>query len=204
MISWCSERTNSVWYKMEDTACAPLPIRFFPFVKNYTKIKQVSEHFTISNTLRVWRDIKIYLRISVSLSLSSPLSFNPDLPLTLQKIGLSAWLKLGISQISCLFSEGTLKSFQQIVEQYKVPKSNFYKYLQLRHFLKPKIDKEELRTETTEIEDLLLNPICLKGLISRAYDILSSNCTSSLLGLKGVWEKDIGQTIEENDWAYCM
>ncbi len=156
---------------------------------------------TISNTLRAWRDIKTYLGISVSLSLSSPLSFNPDLSLTLQKIGLSAWLKLGISQISCLFSEGTLKSFQQIVEQYKVPKSNFYKYLQLRHFLKPKLDKEELRTETTEIEDLLLNPISLKGLISRAYDILSSNCTSALPGLKGVWEKDIGQTIEENDWA---
>ncbi len=80
-------------------------------------------------------------------------------------------------------------------------KIKFLKYLQLQHFLKPKIDKEELRTETTEIEDLLLNPICLKGLISRAYDILSSNCTSALPGLKGVWEKDIGQTIEENDWA---
>lgn len=110
-------------------------------------------------------------------------------------------MKLGISQISCLFSEGTLKPFQQIVEQYKAPKSNFYKYLQLPHFLNTKIDKEELRTETTEIEYLLLNPIRLKGSISRAYNILSSNCTYALPGLKGVWEKDIGQTIEENDWA---
>lgn len=84
------------------------------------------------------------------------------------------------------------------MEQYKVPKSNFYKYLQLWHFLKPKIDKEELRTE---IEDLLLNPVCLKASVSRAYDILSSNCTSALPGLKGVLEKDTGQTIEENDWA---
>lgn len=90
MISWCSERTNSVWYKMEETACAPLPIRFLPFVKNYAKLKKVSEHFTISNTLRAWRDVKTYLGISASLSLSSPLSFNPDLPLMLQKIGLSA------------------------------------------------------------------------------------------------------------------
>lgn len=121
MISWYSVRTNSVWYKMEETACAQLSIRFLPFVKNYTKIKKVLEHLTISNTLRAWRDIKTFLGISVSLSLSSPHSFNPDLSLTLQKIGLSAWLKLGISQISCSFSEGTLKSFQQIVEQYKVP-----------------------------------------------------------------------------------
>jgi len=55
--------------------------------------------------------------------------------------------------------------------------------------------------DITEIEDILLNPISLKGSISRTYDILSSNCTSSLLGLKEVWEKDIGQTIEENDWT---
>lgn len=63
------------------------------------------------------------------------------------------------------------------------------------------MEKGELRTEKTEIEELFLNPICLKGLISRAYDILFSNCTSVLPGLKGVWEKDMGQTIEEKDWV---
>lgn len=72
-------------------------------------------------------------------------------------IAFSAWLELGISQISCLFSEGTIKSFQQIVDLYNVPKSNFYKHLQLQHFLKPKLDKGELRSKTTEIEYLLLN-----------------------------------------------
>lgn len=199
MISWCSERTNSIWYNMEAATCSPL--RFLPFVKNYTKLKNISEHYTISNTLRAWIDIKSYFKIPASLSLSSPLSFNPDFPLTLQNIGLSTWQKLGISQISCLYSKGILKSFQQIVEQYKLPKSHFYKYLQLRHFFKLKIDKGELRMDITEIEDILLNPICLKGSISRTYDILSSNCTSALLGLTEVWEKDIGQTIEENDWT---
>jgi len=149
MISWCSERTNSIWYNIEAATCSPLPIRFLPFVKNYTKLKNISEHYTISNTLQAWIDIKSYFRIPAFLSLSSPLSFNPDFPLTLQNIGLSSWLKLGISQISCLYSEGTLKSFQQIVEQYKLSKSNFYKYLQLRHFLNLKTDKGELRMDIT-------------------------------------------------------
>lgn len=54
--------------------------------------------------------------------------------------------------------------------------------------------------DITENEDLLLNPICLKQSISRTYGILSSNCTSALPELKGVREKDIGQTIEKNDW----
>lgn len=200
MISWCNERTNSSWFKMEETACSPLPIKYLPFVKNYIKLKKISEHFIISNTLRTWKDVKTHMGISSPFSLFSPLSFNPDMPLTLQNTVFSAWRELGISQISCLLSEGTIKSFQQIVDQYNVPKSNFYKYLQLRHFLKPKLDKGELRSKTTEIEYLLLNSACLKGLITRIYDTLSNNCTSAWLGLKDVWEKDIGQTIEENDW----
>ncbi len=57
--------------------------------------------------------------------------------------------------------------------------------------------------DITETEDILLNPICLKESISRAYDILSSNCSSSLPELKGVWEKGSGQTIENNDWP-CL
>lgn len=48
-------------------------------------------------------------------------------------------------------------------------KSHFYKYLQLRHFLKPKIE-EELRMETAEIEDLLLNSVCFQD--------ISHHCTS--------------------------
>lgn len=45
-----SERTNSVWYNIEESACAPLPIRFLLFVKNYSKLNNISEHFTISKT----------------------------------------------------------------------------------------------------------------------------------------------------------
>jgi len=68
-------------------------------------------------------------------------------------------------------------------------------------FLKLKIDKGELKINITEIEDILLNPICLKGSVSRTYD---NNCTSALLGLKEVLEKEIGQTFEDNELNCCM
>lgn len=110
MISWCSERTNSIWYNMEAAICSRLPIRFLPYVKFFTKLKGISEHYVIFNTLWAWRDINTYLKIP-PLSSSSSLSFNPDFPSTFQNIGLSAWMKLGISQISFLPSEGILQSF---------------------------------------------------------------------------------------------
>lgn len=83
-----------------------------------------------------------------------------------------------------------------------MPRSQiFTQYLQLRHFIKLKIEGVELRMDISEIEDVLLHQACLKGSISKIYGTLSYNCTSTLVGLKGVWEMDLGQAIEDNDWA---
>lgn len=199
MVSWYNERTDSMWVNIEATVCAPLPIKFLPFIKNFRKIKNISTNPIILNTLLVWRDVRTYLKIPANLSLLSPIAYNPDFPISLHNIGLSDWSKLGISTISCLFLENTLKSFQQLSCQYNIPQANFFKYLQLRHFIKPLSDNCKLRLKLTAIEQIVTNNFS-KGIISVIYDALSDTCTSSLDSLKNVWEKDLGHEIDNDDW----
>lgn len=96
MVSWYSERTDSKWFNMEATACAPLPIKFLPFIINIKKLECVSTNFIISNTLLTWGDIKKYFKIPANITLFSPIAFNPDFPVSLKKICLSDWSKLRI------------------------------------------------------------------------------------------------------------
>ncbi len=176
-------------------------IIFLPFIINIKKLKCISTNCIISNTLLAWRDVRTYLKIPTNLSLLSPIAFNPDFPpVSLHNIGISLWFNLGISKVSCLFSGYTLKFFQQISYQYNIPQSNFFKYLQLRHFIKPLSDNGILRFELTDIEQIVTNSFS-KGLISVIYDALSNTCTSSLENLKSVWEKDLGHVIDHSDWS---
>lgn len=200
MVSWYSERTDSKWFNMEATACAPLPIKFLPFIINIKKLECVSTNFIISNTLLTWGDIKKYFKIPANITLFSPIAFNPDFPVSLQNIGLSDLSKLGILKLLCLFTGSTLKSFQEISNQYNIPQSNFFKYLQLRHFIKSLFDKGKLRFELAAIEQIVTSSFS-KGLISKIYKALSYSCTSSFESLKNVLEKDLGHEIEDTDWS---
>ncbi len=55
-----------------------------PFIHNVQKIQHLTNIFTVTNSLLVWKDVKKYL----SIPNKSPIAVNPDLPTPIQNIGL--------------------------------------------------------------------------------------------------------------------
>lgn len=66
---------------------------------------------------------------------SSSISSNPDLPPSLGKSLLTKWKEYGIHQFKHLFTEGSLKSFLDLISEFGIPKQEFYKYLQIRNLI---------------------------------------------------------------------
>lgn len=52
----------------------------------------------------------------------------------IQKMGaVRQWERSGLNVIVQLYQDGSLKSFQELKDQYAIPNKSFYRYLQIRH-----------------------------------------------------------------------
>lgn len=201
MINWFLNRMDSQWVGIEALRCFPNLLCTLPFIYNVHKIESVSNIFTVSNTLLAWKDILKYLNIPSIPSLKSPISFNPDLPPAIQNIGLRSWRLRGILELGQLFDKGHLKSFQLLKQEFNLPNKDFYKFLQLRHFLESLLKDERIRLDLFDIEKQLYSSFSLKNKISVFYAMLSNVGSSSLDPLKLVWEKDFGTNLSDEDWV---
>lgn len=118
--------------------------------------------------------------------------------------GFKNWEELGIKYVSQLFNGLTLKSFTVIQGEFEIPRTNFYKYLQLWHAI-----QTQARTTKLQYTDhILIQSIIMekdkKGMISRCYNTLLNQLQdSSKLPCRQGWENDVG-TIGGEDWDLCL
>lgn len=101
----------------------------------------------------MWKHVKKYLAIPNKLSFKSPITLNPDLSPTVQNISLLTWKLRGFSEFGHLFDNGQMRSFQSLNQEFK----DFYKFLQLRHFLESHSKEGNIRFDLTEVEKQLLS-----------------------------------------------
>lgn len=86
-------------------------------------------------------------------------------------------------------------SFENMEQYYSLIKTDFWKYLQLRHCLLSEMSSGPV--PNTEIQ-CLLQYVCLKkGGASIFYNLIRDANELKLGGLKLDWERDIGESIEQ-------
>jgi hypothetical protein len=76
VVTWSLGRQDSQWIKMEAKLVDPLPLDSLIFIKQFNKIKDISDCFTIVNTLRAWKDSSKKLGITNYTSTFSPMYRN--------------------------------------------------------------------------------------------------------------------------------
>lgn len=169
MLSWFIYRFDSRWVGIESTRCFPRMLCSLPFINNVQKIQQLISVFTVTNTLLVWKDVKKYLSISNTWSLKSPIALNPDFPTSIQNIGLLTWRSKGVSELGHLFDDGQLRSFQELRQEFSLPSKDFYKFLQIRHFLELQLKEGNIQFDLTEMEKRFFSSYTLKKKRSLNY-----------------------------------
>lgn len=148
----------------------------------------------------MWKDVKKYLAIPNKLSFKSPIALNPDLSPSVQYIGLLTWRVSGLSELGHLFDNGQMRSFQSLKQEFNLPSKDFYKFLQLRHFLESHSKEGNIRFDLTEVEKQLLSSITLKKKISELYSLLSNVGPSTFDSLRMIWENDLGSNFSDVEW----
>lgn len=118
-------------------------------------------------TLKAWQDCNRFLDKDSLFSINSPIAFNPDF-LALSQTDFRKWSLNGLKTFSDMFDKeaGTVKSFSDIAEEYHIPISDFFKYLQVRHIIVQLKKKGQLGLCPTEPEQFIRSASSVKGKIS--------------------------------------
>lgn len=84
-----------------------------------------------------------------------------------------------------------------------MPNTHFFRYLQIRSFVRDNIDNFEDMGKSYPIMELLSLPATIKKSISKCVKLFSSEF-SSTCNLKESWEKEIGTSLPDNIWNTAL
>ena len=117
-------------------------------------------------------------------------------------IGFRRWSEYGLIYLHQLISFGNLRTFEQLRSDYGIPKTDFYRYLQLRTFLTGHKEWGKL-IKTSPIKQLLIEIQTRnrdEKIISRLYNIFLSMNTQNSLWIKQRWEAEMDIDISQEAW----
>lgn len=97
-----------------------------------------------------------------------------------------------------MFSNNTLMSFEQLCEKHNLHNSDFFRYLQLRHYIQHSTTLPG-NMEISPVERFLFKG-CGKLSISTFYKTLSSASSSPLTKLRDTWGRELAIVISDDEW----
>lgn len=110
------------------------------------------------------------------------------------------WAGKGLISLSDLYINGTFASFEQLVQRYDIPKSHFYRYLQLRNFVALNSDCFPTSPPTSLLDTVFTLKSVTKRAIGSIYDLINTYNPTPLNLIKMKWETDFDEVIPEETW----
>lgn len=169
---------------------SPINCSFSPYVKN----------IIVKTTLRIWNQFKRHFGLQ-TFSTSAPLVANHAFAPSISDGAFSIWSNLGIKQFKDLYVDNIFASFQQLSELFSLPRHHFFRYLQIRSFIRSKYPKFPNLPEDTPLDAFLTQAPMMKGMISYIYSQIQALSSTSLNSVKALWEEELGEGISEELWG---
>lgn len=156
--------------------CSKLP---FTQPVSYFTSNQVVLH-----PIKIWNQFRRSFSLT-DLSQGTPVARNHMfIPSFIDEV-FERWSRRGMLSLSDLYIDGNCASFEQLVQKYHIPKSHFYRYLQLRNFVFSNFKCFPLCPPTCLLDSIFdCKLVKKKRTISTIYKILYSHNLMPLDHLK--------------------
>ena len=191
------------WLALERSLCVGTSLPALLNSPNKIDKTVYGDNFVIKNTLRVWKQIRLYAK-APNTYIDSPICQNHAFAPGLNDPAFNSWTQKGIREIKDLYLEGHFASFEQLCTIYNIPVSHFYKYLQIRDYVRKNIPNFETFCSNETLEEINnFNPHN-KGAISYFYRIVQRQVQTDTNALKSSWEAELGEEIQEGTWTESL
>ena len=132
MVAWIINDISTKWLNIEISQCE-YALQQISFSNISLKSCRIS--ILTKSTALIWREMQKTYRLPSSISSLSTIKFTPNfVPLRLDA-GFKHWARYGLIYIHQLVQSNNIKSFSQIAEEFGLPNTDFFRFLQIRQFL---------------------------------------------------------------------
>lgn len=185
------------WHCIEQSV-APVPLIQCLSIKLSGELKT---HPVFSHLIVLWSKVAKQFNLDPHLNVFSSIWLNPKLCINKSPIWWKEWYERGIVTLNDLYHNNILKSFQDLVQQFGISKSQFYRYLQLRHLLMGTFRSDTSAPKPAGFLEEVLICYTLGGKASTYYSqMIRSVGDGALQALKLTWERDLSLTLEDDEW----
>lgn len=119
----------------------------------------------VKHSLKIWAKLRKHFGLH-SFSLLSPNASNFLFKPSCQHSAFQEWGRKGIVRFKALFIDNSLASFEQLSKKFNLPVSNFFRYLQARHFVLSQMSESVTTVNLTFVDIFLSTGPLKKKLIS--------------------------------------
>lgn len=126
---------SSGWFNMEATSCMPTSLTALLHAPIKCSSSPYTKNVIVKTTLRIWRQFRHHFGLQ-TYSIFAPVAANFVFPPSLMDSSFSQWSALGIITFNDLYIDNVFASFQQLTEKFTLPKHKFFRYLQVRSFVR--------------------------------------------------------------------
>lgn len=151
----------------------------------------------IAHSVQIWSRIHKMMGYIGTLSPETPLWENRLIPILYQNRHFESWPEKGITYLKHVYNkDGIFMSFQQLKQKYNLSDKDFFKYLQLRNFVRISRQNQWEIAKTSPIELLFHDGQPMIKTISKVYEtLLPFISISNPEKSRRKWETDLGLEI---------
>lgn len=138
VIYWAehsNQENKPVWVEMEQASCGPVSLFSMLCAPLPLNRKYLTSNPLVTSSLKIWAPFRSHFKQKQALSLL-PITSNALFPPSLIDHAFQAWFRKGLRCVRDFFQGGSFISFEHMIKAFDIPKSNFYRYLQVRSLVK--------------------------------------------------------------------
>ena len=202
MYYFTSESTPA-WLEIEKSSVTPkLPLNLYMHSADLKTLRKQTNNPFVLNSIRIWYEVRKYLgQTQHSLSGFSPIWGNQRFTPGRDDYGFQIWANKGLSKVKDLYKDNIFMTFEELMITYDIPRSHFFKYLQIRSFVQVRMNQSLTEPCMSELEKTVSTLGSKKGRISVLYEMLVCGSRESSEQKLISWREDIQEDISREEWS---
>lgn len=156
----------------------------------------------VRHSIRIWIQFRKFFGYQ-SLSLLSPIASNHLFTPSRSDSTFQRWHEKGIKSFASMFQDGCFVSFNKLSEKYNLPNTHFFRYLQVRQYVRANLPGFPSEPIVNAIDTFLSFDPLSRGALSKLYSIISMQKQSPIDRIKAAWEQDLGH-IPDDLWVSIL
>ena len=118
--------------------------------------------------------------------------------------GFQIWHDKGIRSMWDLYIDNTFASFEQLSQKFGLTGIHFFRYLQIRDFVRKSFVNFPLIPKLTCLDSLLFVNTSKKGRVSMIYNEIMDSCYPTTQHIRTHWEDELGAPLSNEEWDMAL